>query len=1229
MTKSSIGSSIRRFAMFLMIAFAVGTTFGQTNQGSISGTILDASGAVVSGASITAKESATGTTYQTRSSSSGSYRFPNLRLGTYTVSATSAGFKTGVESGVVVQVGSTASLDIKLQAGGANETVTVNADAPSVQAETSDMGTVVTEKQVLDLPLALGSTVQAMRSPEAFVFLTPGAVGPGTSNGNGGTFESKISGGQNYATEVLLDGASTYRSENGSSFDEEAPSVEALTEFKVSTSTIPAEMGRTTGGIESFSTKAGTNQYHGSLYDIFRNEDLDANTWANNAHLATNPANRAPFGRPLDRQNDYGGTLGGPLSIPKLYDAKERSFFFFSWEQYRQNHGGQNTTRVPTALERQGNFTETLTNNALAGVFACDGSQVYQGEIFDPTHTGTLNGQPCRYPFAQMNIIPASLLANPANQTFTSQILSYYPTPSQPGIGPNYTFAYSYPILDTSTTVRLDQNIGSRQKAYFTYSSRQNVRTSTTPEFNNAAGAGRAQVFTTHFIRGGYDFTITPSLLNHLNLGYNRSNSQNIGAGTRYGGGFDQKLGLNGVPPSTSNTFPVINVDGVTTIGDSVSGDTIDNGIRVNDNLNWVKGKHDFKVGVDYRYQQYSPINNANDTGTFNFNSYSTAVNKTEAGFTGAGFASLLLGQVGGGNLSVYASQPRWLQSYYGVFFQDNWKVTPTLVLNYGLRWDVDEPRREAHGNTSNISLTAPNPGAGGLPGALVFAGQGAGRNGNVAERWANIWKKDFGPRFGFSYAPAALQSKTVFRGGGGIYYGSPVYAEFGSGLRTGFAANPQFSSPDGGFNPAFTIASGAPTNYPLPPSLNPSQLNFQGPQYIDPKHGRPAMIENWSLEVQHELAQDLILDVAYVGQHSTHLRSNIDPFNQYDPANFKYGNLLSTSIASPAAQAAGFKLPYASYPGNLDVGQTLRPFPQYYGFNTDCCLENLGQSSFHALEASLQRRFRNGLNLMASYTWSKTLTDADSSLPFFATLHGGGSVQNPFNLKAEKAVSNQDTPQVLVLSYIYELPVGKGKKFLSSNRVVDKVVGGWQVGAVQRYQSGQPLSFGCATGVPDFDKCIRYSRVAGQPLASTAVRNGKFNPALQPAFLGGTVDAFTPGGPDPYRYFNYNAFLDQNTPSARGARSGAYAFGTMPRTTGELRSFKYAGEDISIIKRTHLIDGADLRFQASLIDAFNRHVFNRPNTDGANDVIGFGYVDPNATVVGPRIIQFELRLEF
>ncbi len=445
-----------------------------------------------------------------------------------------------------------------------------------------------------------------MRSPEAFVYLTPGAVGPGSDSGNGGTFESKISGGQNYGTEVLLDGASMTRSENGSSFDETAPSVDALSEFKVITSTLPAEFGNTTGGIESFNTKGGTNSYHGEAYDIFRNEDLDANTWGNNFALSQGLP-YATYRTPLDKQNDYGGTFGGPFRIPHLYNGKDKTFFFFSWEQYRQSVGGTQTSTVPTAAELGGDFSATLDTANVLGVNPCDGTPIYQGEIFDPATSKTVGGVECRTAFMNEPGSGGNKIPTGRFSQVGQNLLSYYPAPQNGSLINNYVFGYSYPILDTTMTFRIDQNISSKSKAYFTYSSRNNVRTSTTPEWDNAAGAGRDQFFGTHYIRFGYDYTINATMLNHLNLGYNRTNSKNVGAGVGLGGGadWDQKLGITG---ASGPMFPAITPGEASTagFGDNVDGDTIDNGFRFADTLTWIHGKHDFKFGYEQWYQQFN-----------------------------------------------------------------------------------------------------------------------------------------------------------------------------------------------------------------------------------------------------------------------------------------------------------------------------------------------------------------------------------------------------------------------------------------------------------------------------------------------------------------------------------------------------------------------------------------------------------------------------------------------
>ncbi|MGI8961230.1 MAG: hypothetical protein ACR2IV_15980 [Bryobacteraceae bacterium] len=1083
--------------------------------------------------------------------------------------------------------------------------MTVTGDAPTVETETSDIGSVVTSRQVLDLPLALGSGQSALRSPEAFVFLTPGTVGPGTngvgsnSSTNGGTFQSKISGGQNYGTEVLLDGASMYRSENGSSFDETAPSVEALGEFRVETSTMPAELGRTTGGIEIFNTKSGTNTFHGVAYDIFRNEDLDANTWNNN---------RLGLARALDKQNDYGGVLGGPVWIPKLYNGKDKTFFLFSWEQYRQNQGGVNTSTVPTVAEKGGDFSDVLDTGNVLGTNPCDGTPIYFGEIFDPTTTRTVNGAQCRTSFLAetgRNAIPTARFS-----PIGAKLVSFFPDPQNGDLVNNFSFPFSFPLLTTTTTFRIDQNVGQRDKLYFTYSSRDNTRLANTPFLPGPAGAGQAQDFFTHYIRLGNDFTISPTLLDHLNIGFNRTNSYNASTLATSATDFEAQVGIAGV---NGPTFPRIapNEGQITAFGNTTNNDTIDNGWRFNDTLDWVKEKHNFKFGADYRFQIFEPGSLNNVAGTFNFARAETAGSVPTHGQSGNGVASMLLGDVDNANVNVYASQPRWRSHYYALFAQDSYKIAPTFTLNIGLRWDVDAPRYEAHGNTSDISLTALNPGAGGRPGALVFAGKGPGRNGVLKETWADTWHKDWAPQIGFAWAPSMFNGKTVIRGGYGILYGALTYADFGNDLETGFQANPTFNSQNG-FTPAFNIASGLPA-YTPPPNLDPSQVNFQGNPanaYVDPSYGRPAMIQNWSFEIQQQLATDLILDMAYVGQHSTHLRSNIDPINVLNPQNFALGSVLGDSITSPQAAAAGIGPPFAGFPSDQNVAQALLPYPQFFGLNTDCCLENLGQSTYHALEVSLHRRFHSGLNLMAAYTWSKTLTDADSTLPFFAQLSGLGTVQNPFDLKQEKALSQQDIPQNFVLSYIYELPVGRGKKFLDRGGVANAVLGGWSVSGVQTYHGGQPFNFCCATGIPGWNHDVRFDQVLGQPLFSQAYLSGNFDPVTD-------------------SLFNSAAFLDPNAP-ARISAGGAYQLGNMAREIGSIRSFFFYGEDFNLLKRTQITERTDLLLQVSFLNAFNRHIFDAHNSVDLNpNDTGFGILNTNNTLQGPRRIQLQLKFEF
>ncbi len=1216
--------------------------FAQTNQGQLAGNVLDPSGATVPGAAITAKSEENGTVYTAKSSAEGNYRFPSIQLGRYTVTTNAPGFKQIVNLGVQVLVGSTTALDINLTAGGATETVTVESDAPKVETESSDVGGTVSDRQIIELPLALGG-VGAMRSPEAFAFLIPGTVGPGSGNSNNGIFISKIGGGQNFGNEILLDGASQTRSENGSSFDEEALSVEAISEFKVTTSTPAAEFGRTTGGIENFVTKAGTNHYHGSAFGIFRNEFLDANDWFANGKKAFYTSTGDTVDafnnrRPSDKEYDFGISAGGPLSIPHLYNGRDRTFGFFSWEQFRLTAGGVATSTVPTVAERAGNFSDQLIGGPNGQINPCDGSAILNGQIFDPATTQIVGGFRCRTAFPN-NTIPSGRFS-----AVGQKIAAFYPVPNSNALGGNYSLSSSSSLYNTTYTVRVDHSAGSKDKIFGSYSTRENTRynpqnlTLPSPVDPNV----QTQDFLTHFGRGGWDHIFTPSLLNHLNLGYNRSNSINGSIEASTGVNYNPQLGT----PFTTG-FPRVDVGGYVSLSRNQLDDEIDNGIRVNDAVSWQKGRNSFKFGVDYRYQQFSPIGHTTENGYLSFQANQTKASQTGAfqNGTGNGFASMLLGLGDYASSQINASQPRWISNYWAGFVQDDFKATNTLVLNIGLRYDIDQPRREAHNRTSNFSPTAIDP-KNGLPGALVFGTTCS----NCNTRWADTYFKDIAPRIGFAFSPASRNGTFVIRGGFSTLYGPLLYTDFGGGTRTGYVA-PTIQSSNG-FDPAYSVDGGVkPTiiGTDLDPAFYDSG-NANAPtsfgDYIKPSYGRPAQVNQWNLQMQQELAKDLILTVGYIGSAASHLRSGIENINNMSATNFSRGDALTNYDLT----TNGVKSPYTSFNGN--VQQALRPFPQYGFIATDCCLQNVGHSSYEALIVSLERRFSKGLNLQASYTWSKDITNADSALPGITA--GVNQIQDPFNSKSQKTLSIQDIPHTFVTSFIYELPFGRNKSFLNfGSPIARALVSGFEIGGVLRYQSGQPTSFGGATGIPGWDNFIEFTRVPGSTLASNArrghidpfrqLRAGNKLPAPDPnvdsEFNGlQRIDNATYSAlqPSPALYDQnheenrqQHAVISCNVPKGQtpppNCDNGAYAFGNVPRVTGEVRNYLYNNEDFSFLKKTPLTEGVTLFLKLEMLNAFNRHIFGTPDTQPYDATFGV----PTYTIDGPRHMQLTARFQF
>lgn len=1224
-------SKFIRGLVFAMLCLAVAcVSRAQSDRGTIAGTVEDSTGGIVANAQVVAKAQESSTQYTATTGPTGGYRIPDVKVGVYAITVTAGGFKTAEKTEVEVQVNTVASVDFALTIGDIKDTITVVADAPSIQSESSDIGTVVSTRQIEELPLALNGTGQShLRSTESFVFLTPGTVGPGTfsDSSSSGIFESKISGGQNLGTEVILDGASIAHAELGPTFDENAPSVEAISEFKVTTSTISAEFGRTSGGVESFTTKSGTNSYHGAAFDLLHNDKLNAVPWNNIA----NGSNV----KPRDHQNDFGGSLGGPVRFPKLYNGRDKTFFFFSWEQYRNNQGGTSVTTLPTDAERNGDFSALL--GADTGLInPCDGSHVLTGQIFDPSTTKIIAGTPCRTAFPGNKITNLSPVAQ--------KVLSFLNAHADPakGLKNNFIFNSNNPILDTTMSFRIDENWGNSNKFFFSYSSRDQEQFNGTQALPPPLDTNFFKSRFSHYLRFGWDKTISSSLLNHFNVGFNRLHDPST-AESFTGQDWPKTLGISGIDGVLFPTFGFQSNDlGIGYQGFSASNFdiAIPNGLVVADSVSWIKSRHTFRFGFEWRHSQFSRLNNGNTSPGYSFSFFQTSF-KPSNSQTGDAFASFLLGLPQSESARISSLVPRWNQNYYAAYVQDDFKFRKNLTFNLGFRYDVDTPRHEAHGAQAVLDLNTPNPGAGGTLGALIYGANATG---------AKTYYKNFGPRVGFAYAPEKLFGRfrnTVIRGGYGIYHAALFYTDFGDSLSSGATINPTFTSPDN-FTPVLvggkgSLDSGFPAFAPPTNSQDPSLLNggFQGnPDYAGPGNGRSGMVQNWSFEIQHQLARDLIFSLGYVGNHATHLNSNLQQLNEIDPKFLSLGTKLNDPVMSAAGQAtlatlgvtvpAWFETLYGPS-GNDLVGQLLLPFPQYKSINTNCCLENLGQSTYNALQGKLERHFRNGLNLLASYTYSKTLTNADSA---YAGLTAFGSsdtftAQNPHDLKSEKALSFQDVPHSFVLSYLYELPVGKGKKFLNKGGITDKVLGGWQIGGVQRYQSGAPFipftsdAHNSQFGTPN----TRLSRIPGVPLL--APNAASYNP-----FLGGSGCNEQPDGTylpqSTNNFFNCAAFLDPNAASLVAQRG--YTFGNLSKVFGDVRSPHYVNEDFSLIKRFTLYEAHVLSFKADFVNLFNRHTLGRG--DGCLSCDSFGrpgaqFGGSPSALNGQKMVQFTFRYQF
>ncbi|MGD0470645.1 MAG: TonB-dependent receptor [Terriglobales bacterium] len=1185
------------FAAALLAAFWLSAgipCLAQAGRGTLAGSVKDATGAVVAGASIELKESNTGSSYDMNATADGLFNFSELPPGTYTLTVTSSGFESYIQSGIIVEVGSEASVDVVLKVGAAKESVTIMSDASHLESESSDVGYTMSPQVLESLPLPFGGEI---RDPLEFAALSPGFAGTMSNNPSSppaGAF--KLSGGQQGGGDILLDGATTELASANMQVTYNF-SVEAVSEFKVMTNTFDAQFGSASGGVVNLVSKQGTNDYHGSAYDLLKNRVLDANSWTND--FANAEAGKIVDTKPIDTQNDFGASVGGPVRVPWLYNGKDKTFFFFNYEGFRQENGGTSLLSAPTQAMLGGDFSALLTPMTVNG-------QTFPAHIlYDySTCTGANQGKACiAYPNNKITEAPDPVFAA------ASKVM---PSAPASATGPYFN------ISDVSSnheqadmwSIRMDQNIGTRNKitgSYFT----GNMPYVSTQSLGSLYTGGNIQG--NKYVRLGYDYFISSTMLNHFNAGFTRRRRLETSGEGGFGGNWATKFGLKGVGDAVFPKF-TYNYPG-NGINSPSDGQSIfyDNVFQYDDAVSWQKGRHSFRFGGEFRAAQFNLGILTGSAGQFTFSPGPTST--PTDGNSGFGFASFYRGAAS----QAYIDIPQvngFRVKYFAVFAADDWKVDNKLTVNLGLRYDMPIPVTEAHDEMSYVDPTLANPGAGGLPGAYVFEGSGTGRLGGNSPQ--SIFKKAFGPRVGLSYS---VDPKTVIRAGYGIYYSTQRIGGFAEDDSQGFSGSYTYPTPASIQTPAVVLSQ--ITAYPgnLPPFIDPTVMNGQNNAlFLESKVDRPGTIQNWTLDVQRQLPFQTIVDVAYVGAHGDHLQAFLHDPNQGNPVNQARGACLQVNIANQATSpaCAGQSLvaaPYAGFSGT--VSQALRPFPQYGTVTVDSATmdDPFGDYTYDAMQAQVTKRTSAGLTVLASYSWSKNITNADSEYPTEAAWEGNDNsgALNTYNLKAEKALSQFDIPQRVVLAWTYDLPFGKGKHFANQGGVVNVLAGGWKIAAVQKYQSGTPLSVtspGWTSGI-------------------FAGGEGATGSSSRPNIVPGV----NPNGVSSNSKFVYGKSLRFNPAAFTPAPN--FTFGDAPKVLGERELFN-TSEDFNVAKAIPMFtERVHIDFRVEFFDVFNRHRFTGFDTSitcaptSSQSCATSGEGEGTGLAYGPRNIQGDLRVTF
>jgi hypothetical protein len=1137
----------------LVLAIALCTALplaAQQGRGTILGTVTDPAGASVAGAKVSIVNLATNVAVTTQTNGEGYYTSSPLIVGDYQVSAEKTGFKKTVRSGITLQVDQRAEVDVSLSLGNVAESVQVTAEAALINTEDATVGQVIENKRVEELPIN-GRSAFALVGLAANVKSNAGPTQSGFADRGTNLSAFSINGGPTAVNYFLVDGMVAIQSYYPDLNADLA--VDAVQEFKVQSGSMSAEYGLTAGGVINVATKSGTNALHGSLYEFVRNDAFDArNTFTPSV---------SPF-----RYNQYGLALGGPVRIPKVYDGRNKTFFFGNWEQWNYRKSSQPITTVPTVLQRNGDFSQNFNVN---GVLI---------PIYDPSTT-RLNPNGSGY---IRDIFPRNMI--PANQLdpVAKAVNAFYPLPNRAPISTftnsnNYQGDVSNIRSMQQYTTRLDHHISDHDTMFARYTYfRHNDDNGAQSPWPDPVVRARNDSFETRNAIVSETHIFTPTLVNEFRVGIARQYFPfQVDS---FNGGWPQKLGLPANVPSTAMPNFSNGLTGFPTQTVGIRGALT---WQFTDSMTIVRGNHSIKAGFETRLLYGNNYQTSQPSGSFSFAAGLTGNPQAQSG-TGSSYATFMLGAVSSATASTHIGESEKGYALAG-FVQDEWRVNRRLAISMGLRYDFQLPPYERNNGLSNFNPTAINP-LNGLKGTTVYAGKDFGRSA------LNSDTNDFGPRIGFAY-DLSRTGHTVVRGGYAIFYPAIFQVQYFGNVNGFSTTTTSYNSAGNNANlTAFQLKDGFPSAPILPQGslLGPSAFLGQGVSYDQPNEKTP-MSQQWNLSVQTQLPGRWVLELAYSGNHGTHLPSGGYDLNQLTPQQYQ---TLGTSLQNPVANPYAGIVPGSLGAATITLQQSLAAYPYY----TSVSVRNphLGNSIYHAALVRVEKRFSNGLTFLASYTNAKLISDSIASPIGFGNVEQVATVgyqKGLYDRRAERSLDPTDVAQRLVLSGVYELPIGKGRRLNINNPVLNIIAGGWQVDSVTLFQGGVPV---VVTGASNF--------LANRP-----------NSTGQSAHLDNRTIA---------KWFDTSVFV--NPPN--------YTYGNLGRVLPDVRNPGVVNVDLSLVKNIALAERTRLQIRAESFNALN-HVnlgfanggFS-PGADGKNVSSTFGTI---SSARDSRSIQLGAKLTF